>query len=176
MFGSSKRRRDALLEAVTTAEQMMQTQQTLPVDALQLLAHDLTSAMDAVWDNDRSAVLSSADGQALYDRAETLMAAVKSQQTRRIVEERQAQNAVRAKELANKLRITRCSVCSGGSFMVREEVRVDSWHGQVKLSMVVCTTCGDVRLRVPSPEDLAHLMRDENNCPVSLPDGGPFRG
>lgn len=176
MFGSAKKRIATLREWSAEAEALVVSGANPSADAIRLVTEQLGPAIDEVRANDYNDVLHDPALEAEFERARALQATLLEQITSKVRASRRKADATRAPELIKKLRLRRCVQCESSAFFVREGYTFEGSPMNVKLSMIVCATCGDVRLVMPDARALAELQDDRAYVYVELPQGGTYRG
>ena len=92
----------------------------------------------------------------------------------RIDAHEQREHAARAEREAierapEDARLRPCTGCQGKQLLVRDQLRIEAWGGDLELKMVVCAGCGHVRFEVPSADALRALATDSSLRRVKLP-------
>lgn len=176
MFGSARKRFEALRETLTDTRAIVADSATPDQSLYRDLATRLSEAIDAVIEHDLETVYADPAQEAVFDEAKALRAWLTEQEKTAARRERRAEDASRARVLIGRLHLQRCRTCDGRSFYVREDVRFETQGAGVECAVVVCASCGELRLRMKSPEALAALADDRDFRYVELQDAGPFRG
>jgi ribosomal protein S27AE len=154
MFG--KRKHHRLERAITVARAALDGQDEGPLD---IAYEELLSAYVALG-YDHHDPAASELLERLRDR----------QQTR---DERQVQTT-----------LTACPCCGGGELLLADHASIDAFYvgpgsAPLKFMMVVCTRCGDIRMRtrdIAAFRDLVNIEGSKCFAPVSVPArSGPFR-
>lgn len=176
MFGFGKKRFDALREALHDTRAIV-AESTTPGRALyHELATTLREALHAVVEHDLEAVYADPAQEAVLEEARTLLAWLEEQEKGAARRERRVEDAGQSRAVVARLHLQRCRACDSRAFYVRENVRFETQGAGVEAAVVVCASCGELRLRMKSPEALAALADDRDFRYVELPDAGPFRG
>lgn len=176
MFGSAKKRIATLQACLVEAEALVVSGANPSAEAIALVIEQLGPAIDDVRSNDYNVVLHDAALEAQFDRASALHAHFLEQIASKVRAARRNDDARQSPELIKKLRLRRCVQCESSAFFVREGYTFEGSPMNVKLSMVVCASCGDVRLVMPDARALAELQDDRAYVYVELPQGGTYRG
>lgn len=176
IFGSSKRRQQALREQVEQAEFALEPESRAYPSALEAIEPELRKAITDVEESDGAAIAEDLALEALVRNARALLQRVPERAKELRAEEKRSSDARLAGPLIKKHKITRCLHCQGGGFFVRDQVSMETRDGVLHMALIVCAGCGDVRFRLHDARVLDKLKEDRDFAYVELPSAGPFRG
>jgi len=176
MFGSAKKRIAAMQQCLIEAEALVAPGANPSAEAISLVTERLGPAIDKVRSNDYNVVVHDPALEAQFDRATALQELLLEQIASKVRAARRSADAKQSPVLLEKLRLRRCVQCESTGFFVREGYTFEGSPTNVKLTMVVCATCGDVRLVMPDRWALAALQDDRAYVYVELPQGATYRG
>lgn len=174
MFGFGRKRIVALQTTLDDTRAILARDRDPTWEQYHALATDLSEALSAV--HDMKEVDADPALEALVRDARALVSTLRRMEADALRHRRRAEDSAHAQGLISRLRLQRCRSCDATAFFVREHVHFETDGVGINAALVVCVGCGDMCLRVKSPEALKELADDPNYRYVELPTTSPFRG
>jgi hypothetical protein len=179
MFGSAKRtqqRIDQLRNELASVQFFLTQPEPDNSSAYRLYLSDLTRVLDEMSDD--PGLITHDEFSALVEEGQRLLAQLTARHATKRRNEKVAADYHKAKQVLREHSDLRpCSVCHGRQLLVRERAIIEAWGGDLDALVIVCLSCGDIRLRAKSKQQLAELALSEAYCHVELadPESGPYR-
>lgn len=177
MFGFARKRLDAMRAARAEAQTMGARAEAeggpLDPDCIGVLRQ----AVAEVVDHDLDEVFGDPAVEEDFTAAKKLLESLESTEREHARRARRAKEAAEAPALVERLGLSRCARCGGGAMYVRDDVSVEIRNGaNLDVAVVVCASCGDVRMTMRRRQDVERLADDAHYTRVELPTPPPFRG
>ena len=169
---------DALRAATDDAEQRVTTE-GFDRHALGVAADHLRACLEVVLERHADALRTDAALQALVVRARSVHTRVRSVTRAEPASSadagRKPLSPEQSRAVIDRHRLRRCRECDGDVLLVRDDVVLGAYGESLRVVVVACGRCGDVRLRMLDGEALARALVDGTWQVVTMPGSGPFR-